>query len=129
MKNIDDIDIDEALESLSKPDSRKLRKALIEAGIEVPDYPNAAHHIVAGNSSNAIEAREILKRFGIDINTAPNGVFLPTVLDVSDAVYHPSLHSTSYYRKVTRLLSDANSKQDVLDILASIAEQLKKGKF
>lgn len=62
----------------SKPNSTTLRKQLVESGISVPDYPNAAHHIVAGNSPKASEARAIMQKFGIDINDASNGVFLPT---------------------------------------------------
>lgn len=38
------------LDALSKPNSKALRQNLIEAGVKVPEYPNAAHHIVAGRS-------------------------------------------------------------------------------
>lgn len=106
-----------------------LRQNLIDAGVEVPDYPNAAHHIVAGNSAKAEEARAILRKFGIDINDAVNGVFLPTVKDTVDSAYHPSLHTDQYYRTVTEMLSEAQSKDDVIDILSDIAEQLKNGTF
>ena len=114
---------------LSTPNSRVLRQNLIKAGADVPSYPNAAHHIVAGNSAKAAEARAILQKYGVDINDAANGVFLPTVKDVAEGAYHPGLHTDSYYRKVTELLSSAKSKEDVLDILGDIAEQLKKGTF
>ena len=57
---------------------------MIESGVEVPDYPNAAHHIVAGSSPKAAEARAILQRYGIDINDSANGVFLPTVREVAE---------------------------------------------
>lgn len=46
---------------------------MIESGVEVPDYPNAAHHIVAGSSPKAAEARAILQRYGIDINDSEDG--------------------------------------------------------
>lgn len=46
------------LKELSEPNSRLLRKNMIETGIEVPDYPNAAHHIVAGKSPKAELSRE-----------------------------------------------------------------------
>lgn len=117
------------LEALSKPSSKALRQNLIEAGIKVPDYPNAAHHIVAGSSKKAAEARAILLNFGVDINDAVNGVFLPMVKNVSDAAYHPRLHTKAYYEKVTELLSSAQSKEDVIEILSDIAEQLQKGTF
>ena len=114
---------------MSTPSSKVLRQNLIDAGVEVPDYPNAAHHIVAGNSPKAAEARAILQKYGVDINDAANGTFLPTVRDVAEGAYHPSLHTDSYYRKVTELLSSAKSKEDVLDILDDIAEQLQSGTF
>lgn len=44
----------------SLPSSKKLRRNLELAGVEVPDYPNAAHHIVAGSAPGAENAREIL---------------------------------------------------------------------
>ena len=109
--------------------SSKLRKNMIEAGIEVPTYKNAAHHIVAGNSKYAAEARQILHQFGIGINDAINGVFLPTVKGVSDAAYHPGLHTQAYYNKVNDLLSTAKSKEDAIEILLDIADMLQKGIF
>ena len=117
------------VDTLSTPNSRKLRQNMIKAGVEVPDYPNAAHHIVAGKSPKVAEARAILQKYGVDINDASNGTFLPTVKGVAKGAYHPSLHTDSYYRKVTELLSSAKSKDDVLDILEDIAEQLQNGTF
>jgi hypothetical protein len=51
------------LETLAKADSKILRQNLIDAGVEVPDYANAAHHIVAGNSAKAAEARASLQKY------------------------------------------------------------------
>ena len=68
-------------------------------------------------------------KFGVDINDAVNGVFLPTVKNASEAAYHPSLHTKAYYEKVTELLSSAQLKEDVIDILTDIAERLQKGIF
>lgn len=109
--------------------SKKLRESLVAAGKQVPDYDNAAHHIVAGTSQNAVEARKVLENCGIDINDAANGVFLPTVKDVTDAAYHPSLHTDAYYRKVSEMLKGVTQKEDALDILADIADQLTNGTF
>lgn len=97
-----------------------------ENGYIEPEYKHAAHHIVAGSAPEAQEAREILEKYGIDINSAENGVFLPTVKGVSSAAYHPSLHTTLYYRIVNRLLRNASSREDVIDILDSIREELLK---
>ena len=117
------------LDALSSPNSKTLRKNLIEAGVEVPDYPNAAYHIVAGNSSKAAEARAILQKYGIDINDAANGTFLPTVRDAAGEVYHPSLHTNAYYDEVNSLLAEATSKEEVIEILGYIAESLQNGTF
>ncbi len=116
------------LRTLSEPSSKELRKNLIAAGIKEPDFPNAAHHIVAGKAPSAEAARQILLEYGVDINDAANGVFLPTIKREAGA-YHPSLHTDGYYRKVTEALNIATSKEDVIDILADIAEQLSKGIF
>lgn len=123
---------DEAIAGLKgagKASSKVLRQNLIDAGIEVPDYANAAHHIVAGTSQKANEARAILQKYGIDINDASNGVFLPTANGVSNSAYHPGLHTNTYYNKVNDMLRGATSKNDVLDILDDIADQLSNGTF
>ncbi len=116
-------------DALSIPSSKVLRQNMIDAGVEVPDYPNAAHHIVAGNSPKAAESRAILQEYGIDINDSSNGVFLPTARNVAVGAYHPSLHTNAYYDEVNNLLSDATSKQEALDILNYIAESLQNGTF
>ena len=113
----------------SLPSSKKLRSNLELAGVEVPDYPNAAHHIVAGTASGAENAREILTKFGIDINNASNGVFLPTQRNVVNSAYHPSLHSTEYYEKVDDMLSAATNREEAIEILHEIADQLAEGTF
>ena len=95
--------IEGGVETLSKADSKVLRQNLINAGETVPDFGNAAHHIVAGNSAKSAEARAILQKYGVDINDATNGVFLPTVKDVAESAYHPSLHTNAYYDEVNRL--------------------------
>lgn len=118
-----------SFKAISKPSSKTLGENLVRAGKLRPSYPSAAHHIVAGSSRKAVEARAILYKFNVDINDAVNGVFLPTVKNISNAAYHPSLHTDSYYRKVTELLIQAKSKDDVIDILKDIAEQLEKGTF
>jgi len=113
----------------STPSSKKLRQNLIDKGKNVPEYSNAAHHIVACNSPKAATAREILKRFKININDSANGVFLPTSKGTTGGIYHPSLHTNSYYDEVNNLLEDATSKKEVLDILNSIGVSLQNGTF
>lgn len=127
--NLLDEGIEGGLDTLSTPSSKVLRQNLIDAGVEVPDYPNAAHHIVAGSSPKAAEARAILQKYGVDINDAANGTFLPTVKDVAEGAYHPSLHTNAYYDKINKLLSEATCKEDVLDILEFIGDELSSGTF
>lgn len=109
--------------------SKVLRQNMIAAGKVAPEYSHAAHHIVAGGAKRAEEARTILQKFGISINDAANGVFLPTVKGASEAAYHPSLHTNAYYETVNELLRDAVSKEDALRILADISDGLKSGTF
>jgi len=109
--------------------SRTLRNNMIKVGKEVPDFKNAAHHIIAGGSKEAEDARKILEKFGISINDASNGVFLPTVKGVSDAAYHPSLHTDKYYNLVNALLGRAQTKEDAIKILDIIGQGLTDGSF
>ncbi len=119
-----------AVETWGKDASSKvLRENMISAGKNVPDYSNAAHHIVAGKAANAEGARQILEKFDIDINHSGNGVFLPTKKGVSDAAYHPSLHTDVYYQNVERRLKEATSRDEALSILNDIATELQEGTF
>lgn len=74
-------------------------------------------------------SRDILEKFGIGINHHANGVFLPTVKGVSDAAYHPSLHTKDYYEKVEMLLGKAERPEDVFSILEFIGKELLNGTF
>jgi len=114
----------------STPSSRALGANLEAAGIERP-AESAAHHIVAGNASQAAEAREILARAGIDINSASNGVFLPRNLSVanpSGAAVHSIIHTNVYYNAVNVALRIARPGM-VADTLLDIAEQLLSNTF
>ena len=100
---------------------------MVASGQKDPSYNNAAHHIVAGSSPKAAEARAILDKYDIDINSTENGVFLSTDKNVSGVSYHPSLHRDEYYRKVNSLLENADSQEDVIDILNTIRDGLLDG--
>ena len=114
---------------VSNASSKVLRRNMISAGVKVPDYPHAAHHIVAGTSPKAQEARAILKKYGVDINDATNGVFLPAQKGVAEGAYHPSLHTDKYYLKVNEMLQTVTSKDELLEILEELGEQLLNGTF
>ena len=121
--------VDAAKVGKSIANSKILRRNLIAAGKVAPDYAHAAHHIVAGGAKDADIARAILERFGIGINDAVNGVFLPTIKGASDAAYHPGIHTKAYYEKVNELLRQAMTKEDVVNILNMIAAELEAGTF
>ena len=80
----------------SKNLGRNLENANLEGRSVRPSHKHASHHIVAGYSRKAAETRKILKKFGVGINEAVNGVFLPTTKGVSPACYHPKLQ-TKYH--------------------------------
>jgi len=119
-----------ARQTLGKPaNSRVLGANLVADGVNRPAN-TAAHHIVAGNSPAAREAREVLAQEGIDINEAANGVFLPTntANAAPPAATHSTLHTNAYYGKVNELITSAESGT-VREVLADIATQLQEGKF
>ena len=113
-----------------KADSKKLKAAMEEAGIQTPNYPYAAHHIVAGDAKRAQESREKLIELGIGINDAVNGVYLPTDKNtLTMATYHPSLHTNVYYDTVNERLRDATTYNEGVNALNKIRNELLNGTF
>ncbi len=113
------------------PSSRALGAALEEAGF-VRGTGEAAHHIVAGSAEAAAPARAVLQRFGIGINDAANGRFLPGNLaaeNAGGAAVHSTLHTAEYYRAVNAALGGATSREGALLILNDIGESLSGGGF
>lgn len=90
-----------------------------------------AHHIVAGMAEAAAPARNVLEKFGIGINDAENGVFLPgpSVLNPMGAAFHRPLHSGAYYRTVNDILDYATTRQEAIDALNGIKQMLLTNKF
>lgn len=68
--------------------SQVLARNLIQHGISQP-AKTAAHHIVPFGAKRAAVAKAVLSKFGIDINSAENGVFL------SQAI-HTGRHGNAY---------------------------------
>ena len=90
---------------------------------------NAAHHIVGGGKDSA-PAREILERYGIDINDPRNGIFLPmSPENILKGTNHPGKHQKEYFYEVNRRLREAKSKDQCLEILDDLKEELYKGKM
>ena len=113
----------------SKPSSAKLGENIIASGRAKPSYDCAAHHIVAGSSKKAADARAILQKYSIDINCAENGVFLPTDKSILSGTYHPSMHTNVYYEEVNNLMSGVQSREEALEMLNYIRECLEQGTF
>ncbi|WP_107431010.1 polymorphic toxin-type HINT domain-containing protein [Streptomyces lydicus] len=90
----------------------------------------AAHHIVASTSPKAAAARQQLAKFGIDINDASNGVFLPrgsASANPSGASVHSRIHTNDYYSYVNDLIGGARNANEARDVLSHIRSQLQGG--
>ncbi|MFD8230331.1 AHH domain-containing protein [Streptomyces sp. NPDC059696] len=90
----------------------------------------AAHHIVASTSPKAAAARQQLAKFGIDINDASNGVFLPrgsTSANPTGASVHSRIHTNEYYAYVNDLIGGARSASEARDVLDHVRRQLQGG--
>jgi hypothetical protein len=71
-----------------------------------------------------------LEDFGIGINDAANGVFLPATgssPNAMGAAVHASLHTKRYYEVVNELLAAAKTRERALAILAEIRQKLLAG--
>ena len=111
------------------PSSRVLGKALEAAGHVRPPGA-AAHHIVAGAAKRAHRAREVLRHFGIGINDAVNGVFLPATRaspNPTGAAVHSTLHTKRYYDAVNEALQAAGTRAEAEAILRSFRQLLLSG--
>lgn len=114
--------------------SRRLGSNIEKTGVTRP--PNtAAHHIAAGGSTNvdAIKTRDLLKKNGIDIDEAANGVFLPknskySLDEYEDAISHSRVHTDVYYQNVYLRLKGKNANEIRLE-LRTISDELLAGTF
>lgn len=107
---------------LRNPHTAELRRALnierVAAG-QPPDPENCdAHHIVPKNeariwaSEYAKEARAILESCQIDLDSADNGIYLPSRLSGAQCAgsYHKTLHTAKYYKDIAQRLFDAKEE-------------------
>jgi hypothetical protein len=111
------------------PSSRALGRALEAAGHARP-AGSAAHHIVAGNAPAAAQARAVLQRFGIGINDAINGVFLPATRaapNATGAAAHSTVHTNAYYQTVNQMLGAATTRAEAEAALRAISQALLAG--
>jgi RHS repeat-associated protein len=111
--------------------AKKLAENLIAAGTKRA-AGTAAHHIVASGSKRAREARKLLRKFGIDINDAANGVFLrknKKVVSSAQGAIHSTVHTKEYFTAVEEALEQAGNRQEATQILDDIRQSLLSGKF
>jgi hypothetical protein len=104
----------------------------VKAGIIRPPGV-AAHHIVPAalkKFPSAEQARNILIKFGISVENAANGVYLPAKFeDAVRAAYHGSVHSRRYCDELYFRLRTARSKEEALLVLNQIRKELLAGTF
>jgi hypothetical protein len=115
--------------AVARGSSKVLARAMKLAGkIRLPG--EFAHHIVAHGDHRARDALDILDRFGIKVDDAINGVFLPGFKKSPNPhgkAVHGNLHTDAYYDAVNNLLRGAKTRADVEGILRQIAHGLEKG--
>ena len=107
----------------------KLERNMKAAGILTPAYAYNAHHIVAKGDKRAESARKILSKYGIDIDDAANGVFLPVGKNVTEGTNHWGLHTDEYYKAINESLEGATSKEQAIKALEEISASLANGTF
>lgn len=109
--------------------SVELRRNMQAAGLFAQPGA-AAHHIVACFDRRAAGSRRVLQRFGIEINAAANGVYLPhNQWSRAPGMYHPSLHTDDYHEEVASRLATATTRENVLEILDEIRGELLNSTF
>jgi hypothetical protein len=117
--------------------NRTLRRNLKQADpLQTGDALFDVHHIVARLHHYAYAARHIMFSWGVAINDAANGIFLPRNFFIqnilgSSATPHQILHTERYYFYVTFRLNrvKAESTEAVRAVLASIKAELLAGTF
>ncbi|MFI9200679.1 polymorphic toxin-type HINT domain-containing protein [Streptomyces sp. NPDC053048] len=102
----------------------------MEAAGTVRPPETAAHHMVASTSPKAAAGRQQLAKFGIDINDAVNGVFLPRgskSVNPTGASVHSRIHTNDYYATVNKLIGGARNRSEATDVLNHMRRQLLGG--
>lgn len=123
--------------------ARLLRRNMVDAGTRPPDAKPtghvSAHHIVASLDEDASDSRVILFGWGIAINDADNGVFLPryrvsSVPQDPKATKHSDVHTKVYHHQVFIRLdaaADVNAEDQKVgrSALRKIKGELLQGTF
>lgn len=84
-----------------------------------------AHHIVGNRTPNAAAK---LEELGIDRNDPANGIYLPnSESSPLKGSIHKGNHCQEYYDTVERRMSQANTREEALEVLQSLKEDLFSG--
>ena len=106
--------------------SRKLARNLGKK----PGEGWAAHHLV-GADRHSREAREVLQRYEIDINSAENGMHLPGHAvpegERGGLPLHSGPHPADYGNEVSARLKQAQSRDEAIQILQGVREDVGSG--
>lgn len=107
-------------------DSNVLRKNLEIATGNNPE--NASAHHLVGNETPIASMK--LEEFGIDRNDPTNGIFLPNKFESDcDGALHTGRHTQVYYNEIERRFLNVNSREEAIDALQSIKDDLYNGKL
>jgi RHS repeat-associated protein len=121
--------------------AKALEAAMRMIGMNTHYKKHAAHHIVLFEASKgprgqfARQSRGVLRKFGIHINDADNGVFLPTANHPSGpATRHQVVHTKTYTQAVRNRLQAAAStpgatRATIQHELGQIRTELENGVF
>lgn len=107
----------------------KVQEYLGERNYIIERSNSRAHHIVGSNEFTKV-GKIILAKYDIDINDPINGIFLPN--DVNSplkGVIHEGKHISDYFDTVNQRLRMASSREDCLEILQSIKEDIINGEL
>jgi RHS repeat-associated protein len=119
-----------ATAAVTRGSSVALGNNMVRNGIARP-AETAAHHIVAHGAKAADGARAVLTRFGIGVDDAVNGVFLPRNLasaNPNGALVHSTIHTKAYYNWVNETLGSATTRNAVTSRLEYIKNTLLSGR-
>lgn len=117
---------------LERRNSTILGDNLEASGRTRPDYDGAEpHHVIPSGDRRVEDLRQSLKGWGIDINDADNGVWLPGSRspDSAPGAYHPRLNNDQYRDAIREALRGVRSPDEARETLRSIGERLKQGEF
>ena len=124
-------DVNAWLDALGLHCSKKLAKNLIAHQIVRP--PNTAAHHIVGSGKRAKPANDILMKYGIDVDSHVNGVFLPRNSNSSvPGLQHTGRHTNDYIDRVNMEIVAAEKiggKDAVLNQLDQIRDKLLNGTY